>query len=98
MWKGVALFERGEFKQAAGVFAGIDTSNGAFNHGNALVMQGNYEEAADRYGRALQLDPDREAAIVNREIALARAKRLEKEGGDMTGQKLLVIRKLHYLF
>lgn len=88
MWRGVALFEQGEFKQAAGVFAGIDTSDGAFNHGNALVMQGNYEEAADRYGRALELEPDWEAAIVNREIALARAKRLEKKGGDMTGGRL----------
>ena len=88
MWKGIALFKQGEFKEAEGTFAGFDTADAAFNHGNAMVMQGRYEEAAERYLRALELRPDWEAAIVNREIALARADRLKKEGGDMTGGRL----------
>lgn len=88
MWKGVALFEEGEFKEAAGVFAGFDTADAVFNHGNALVMQGKYEEASGRYTRALQLRPDWDAAIENREIALSRAATLKKVGGDMTGGEM----------
>lgn len=88
MWTGVALFKQGEFKKAAGIFAGFDTADAAFNQGNALIMQGKYEEAADRYARALELKPDWEDAKANREIALARAEMLKKEGGDMTGGEM----------
>ncbi len=48
LWKGVALFKHGEFEQSAGVFAGYDSAESVFNHGNALVMQGKYETAAKR--------------------------------------------------
>lgn len=88
MWSGVALFRQGEFKQAAGVFAGLDTAESAFNQGNALLMQGEYVEAADRYSRALELRPEWDDAIKNREIALGRAERLKQVGGDMTGGML----------
>ena len=88
MWKGVALFRDAEFERAAGVFAGFDTAEGAFNHGNALLMQGQYEDAAARYSRALEIKPDWDDALVNREIALGRAERLKLEGGDMTGGML----------
>jgi Ca-activated chloride channel family protein len=87
-WQGVALFKQGQFKAAASLFAGYDTAQAVFNHGNALLMQGKYEDAAKRYARALELQPDWEAAMVNREIALARAKVLKKEGGDMTGGQM----------
>jgi Ca-activated chloride channel family protein len=88
MWRGVALFRQGEFEQAAVVFAGFDTPDAAFNQGNSLVMQGKYDAAVERYQRALELRPDWEPAIINRDIAAARAKLLAKEGGDMTGGML----------
>jgi Ca-activated chloride channel family protein len=88
MWSGVALFRQGEFEQAAAVFAGLDTANSAFNQGNALLLQGKYGEAADRYTRALELRPEWDDATKNREIALGRAERLKQVGGDMTGGML----------
>ena len=88
MWTGIVLFRQGEFEKSAGVFAGMDTAESAFNHGNALVMQGQYEGAAERYARALELRPEWEDAFVNREIALARAARIKQAGGDMTGGML----------
>jgi len=88
LWKGVALFKQGQFKAAASLFAGYDTADSVFNHGNALLMQGKYEDAVQRYTRALELRPDWEAATVNLEIAVARAKLLKTEGGDMTGGKM----------
>jgi Ca-activated chloride channel family protein len=87
-WRAAALFRQGEFKQAAGIFAGFDTAEGAFNHGNALVMQGLYEDAVARYSRALELKPGWQEALRNREIAMSRARNLEREGADMTGGKL----------
>lgn len=88
MWKGIALFKQGEFKKAANQFAGYDTAEASFNQGNALVMQGKYEEAVGRYDRAFDLKSGWEDAIINREIALARAKVLKKEGGEMTGGQM----------
>ena len=88
MWRGVALFRQGEFKLSAGVFAGMDTAEAAFNHGNALVMQGQYDAAAERYARALELRPEWEDATNNHKIALARAAMLRQEGGEGTGGML----------
>jgi Ca-activated chloride channel family protein len=85
IWKGVALFEAKDFKGAEAVFAGMDTADAAFNHGNALLLQGKYEAATLRYTRALELRPNWEAATINLKIAEARAALLKKEGGDMTG-------------
>jgi len=88
MWRGVALFRQGEFKMSAGVFAGMDTAAAAFNQGNALAMQGQYDAAAERYARALELRPEWDDATNNREIALARAAMLKQEGGEGTGGML----------
>jgi Ca-activated chloride channel family protein len=87
-WRGIALFRQGDFEQAASLFAGYDTANAAFAQGNALVMQGKYEAAVDRYARALQLQPGWEDASINIEIASARAEMLKQEGGEGTGGKL----------
>jgi Ca-activated chloride channel family protein len=88
VWKAAALFREGDFEKAASLFAGYDTAEAAFNHGNALVMQGKYEAAVERYSRALALRPGWEDATVNRRIAAARAEALKKEGSDMTGGML----------
>jgi len=88
MWIGTALFRQGEFERSAGVFAGYDTAESIYNHGNALLMQGKYEAAAERYARAIELRPDWEDATINHEIALARAAMLKQEGGEGTGGML----------
>lgn len=88
MWQGVAIFRDGEFERAAGVFAGYDTAEAAFNQGNALLMQGKYDEAIARYERALELRPDWEPAVINRDIAVARAALLVQKGGEGTGGML----------
>ena len=88
MWRGAAVFRQGEFEQAAGVFAGYDTAEAAFNQGNALVMLGKYDAAIARYERALELHPDWEPAVINRDIAVARAALLVQTGGEGTGGML----------
>lgn len=87
-WRATALFRDGQFKESGVIFSGIDTADGAFNHGNALLMQGLYESAASRYQRALALRPGWQDAETNLSLALARAELMEMEGGEMTGGKL----------
>lgn len=87
-WRAIALYRDGKFKEAGGIFAGFDTAEGAFNHGNALLFQGNYNEAAERYERALELRPGWEDATINRDIARARAAALDFEGANMTDGKI----------
>jgi len=86
--KGVAYFLAGEFKDAARAFGRVKTPEADFNKGNALVMQGKYTEAVVAYETALDARPDWIEAKGNREIALLRAERVKKEGGEMTGGKL----------
>jgi len=88
LWQGVAWFRGGEFAKAEQAFARAATPEAEFNRGNCLVMQGKYEAAVARYDRALELRPDWEDARINRDIAAARARLLERQGGEMGDQKL----------
>lgn len=87
MWRGTALMRAGNFKDAAQTFAGIDTAAGAYDHGNALVMLGKYDDAVARYDRALALRPGFTDAEVNRKIAQLRAQRMNAPGGDAGDQR-----------
>lgn len=82
LWRGVALFRAGEFKEAAQAFAARDTAEAAFDQGNALVMLGQYDDAMQRYDRALALRPGWAEAVNNREIARIRGERKKLEGGE----------------
>jgi len=86
--QGVAWFRAGEFEKAERSFARVATPEAEFNRGNCLVMQGKYEAAIERYDRALDLRPEMKDAQVNREIAAARAKKVERHGGEMGDQLL----------
>ena len=88
MWKGAALYRDGEFKKASEIFSGFDTAEGIYNYGNSLLMQGQYERAIDCYNRTLAMIPDWDDAQVNLAIAVDRAKKTKKEGGNMTDGKL----------
>ena len=46
-------------------------------------MLGQYDEAIGEYDRALQVRPGLAGALVNREIARARAARLKATGGNI---------------
>ncbi|TWU58582.1 Tetratricopeptide repeat protein [Rubripirellula tenax] len=86
--RAASLAEARDFKAAAGVYATLPGPEAAFNHGNALVMQGDYETAIRRYDRALELRPDWTAAIENRQIAALRAERMKDEPGVGTEGEL----------
>lgn len=83
-WQGASWYKAGEFKKAAQAFSRSDTAEDNYNQGNALLMLGKYEDAIVSYDKALQKKPEWREALDNRELATARAKSLEHEGGNMT--------------
>ncbi len=87
-WRAASLFRAGDFKQSAALYSGVGSAEGVYNHGNALVMLGRYEDAIKSYDRALTKKPGWGDAQVNRQIAVTRAEMVKKEGGDMTGGKM----------
>lgn len=88
MRQGVAWFRAGEFEKAAQAFARVKTPEAKYNEGNAWVMLGKYDQAIASYDKALALRPDWAEAKENRDLAAARAKRLDTHGGDLGDQEL----------
>ncbi len=88
MWQGAAWYRAGEFEKAAQAFARRDTVDAHYNQGNAWLLRGKYEAAIASYDRALAERPDWKEARENRELAAARAKQVERQGGDMGDQKI----------
>lgn len=88
LWKGAALYRDGQFEEAAGTFALVDTAEAHFNQGNAWLFNGKYPRAIESYERALELRPGWKAAGENLAIARARAAALEQKGGEMGEQEI----------
>jgi Ca-activated chloride channel family protein len=88
MWQGAAWYRAGEFERAAQAFALRNTEEANFNLGNAWLMRGKYETAIAGYDRALEKRPDWREARENRELAVARAKMIEQQGGEMGDQMI----------
>ncbi|HYP86076.1 VWA domain-containing protein [Variovorax sp.] len=84
MWRGLALYRAGRFADAAQVFAQVDSAQGDFNEGDAVAMQGRYEEAALRFQAALQDRPDWKAARDNLALVqqLAEQKKKDEDGEE----------------
>ena len=83
--RGAALYRLGNFAEAAAAFGRVDSAEASYNRGNALVMQGQYQDAIASYERALQMRPDWPEAQANRELALARQVRLAPPEDDAGG-------------
>jgi Ca-activated chloride channel family protein len=79
---GVAQYRNGDFKQAALTFARVPGATGAFDQGNALLMNGKYDDAINAYDRALGFKPGWKAALDNRALAEARKKLMADAGKD----------------
>jgi Ca-activated chloride channel family protein len=82
MRRGVAQFRAADFKAAAETFGGIDSADAAYDQGTALIMLGKYDEAVQRFDRALALRPGWTDAEANRTLAHLRAEKMKQTGGD----------------
>lgn len=84
-WKGIALYQAGDYASAAQRFAEGNSAADHYNRGNALARNGELEAALDAYEQALERQPDLQAALQNKalvEEALEKNKAAEPQESD----------------
>ncbi|WOX05149.1 VWA domain-containing protein [Microbulbifer pacificus] len=67
--KGYALYQAGQFEDAASVLADLDTPEALFTRAMAQIKTGQYEDAIAAFQQVLQLDPEFPGAQKNLELA-----------------------------
>lgn len=67
-WQAVAKYRAGEYGPSAAGFAGQEGIDNLYNLGNAMARLGELETAIDAYEQVLELDPDMEDALYNRDL------------------------------
>jgi Ca-activated chloride channel family protein len=67
-WRGMALYEAGDYEAAAQAFAESDTLEARYNRGNALARAGELQQAIDAYRDVLEQNPRHEDAKANLEL------------------------------
>ncbi|MDD0975249.1 vWA domain-containing protein [Pseudomonas fontis] len=67
-WKGLALYEAGDYAGAARLFAQGNSAAAHYNRANALARSGELEAALDAYEQALERQPELQAALTNRAL------------------------------
>ena len=67
-WRGSAAYRAGDYEAAIGDFITEDSADGHYNRGNALAKSGDLEGAIEAYNQALELQPEMEDALANREL------------------------------
>lgn len=96
-WKGLALYEAGDYAAAAQAFAQESSAAAHYNRGNALARSGELEAALDAYEQALERQPDLQPAQQNmalveslleekRQQAAAEAARKEQDASEQAAQ------------
>ncbi|WP_251961891.1 tetratricopeptide repeat protein [Pseudomonas sp. Marseille-Q5299] len=67
-WRGMALYQAGDYAAAAKAFAQGNTTAAHYNRGNALARSGELEAALDAYEQALERQPDFKPALDNQAL------------------------------
>ncbi|MCO7522277.1 MULTISPECIES: VWA domain-containing protein [unclassified Pseudomonas] len=67
-WRGMALYQAGDFEGAAAAFAQGSTAAAHYNRGNALARAGELEAALDAYEQALERQPELKPALDNQAL------------------------------
>lgn len=67
-WKGIALYEAGDYNGAARLFAQGNSAADHYNRGNALARSGELEAALDAYEQALEHQPELQPALTNKAL------------------------------
>ncbi len=80
-WQAAARYRAGDYSASADLLADVDGADAAYNRGNALARQGDYEAAIAAYEEALAADPDNEDARYNRDL-LRQLQNQQQSGGE----------------
>jgi len=67
-WRAVANYRAGEYGGSAAGFANEEDLRSLYNLGNALARLGEFESAIDAYDQVIEIDPESEDALYNRDL------------------------------
>ena len=81
-WAGVAHYRNGDYDSAIAGFSSENTADAHYNRGNALALNGNYQEAIAAYDIAIAIDANHEDAIHNKEIVEKLLQQEESEASE----------------
>ncbi len=82
VWEASARYRAGDYAASAEAFAALDTVDAAYNRGNALARQGEFEAAIEAYEQALAAEPDHEDARHNRDLLRRLQQPQQQSGGE----------------
>ncbi|RUO49492.1 VWA domain-containing protein [Pseudidiomarina donghaiensis] len=87
--RGTANYRAGNYDQALVDFSQLDSAEGFYNQGNALMQMQRYDEAANAYDAALKRRPNWPAAQQNHELAeqLKKQQEQQQQQGEQKGQQ-----------
>ena len=85
---GEALYRSEEFAAAGQSWSQLDYADSHYNRGNSMAQAGEFEAALAAYDAALELEPEMEDAIFNRELVeqLQQKKEQENQEGESDEQ------------
>ena len=69
-WRAAAQYRAGQYESSAETLATAQTADGHYNRGNALARAGSIAEAIEAYDQALEVDPEHEDALFNRDLLM----------------------------
>lgn len=89
-WRGMALYQAGDYEGAAKAFAQGSTAAAHYNRGNALARADQLEAALDAYEQALERQPELQAALDNQalvqQLLLQRQAKAEQQQASSDAQ------------
>jgi Ca-activated chloride channel family protein len=68
LWKGSALYKKGDYEAALLAFSQSDSIDSLYNRGNTLAQLGDIDKAISAYDEVLKSDPTHEDAIANKAL------------------------------
>jgi Ca-activated chloride channel family protein len=83
--QGAQAYRKGDFATAQALWHDVPVADAAYNRGNALARQGDYDQAIAAYDEALRLQPGMADALANRRAVDAARKR-KPPPGKQSGQ------------
>jgi len=87
-WQAVAKYRAGDFAPSAAGFAGQEDVDNLYNLGNALARLGEFATAIDAYEQVLEIDPEMEDALYNRDLVKDMLEQSQdSQGGEQGNQE-----------
>ncbi|GJL74184.1 MAG: hypothetical protein NMNS02_02900 [Nitrosomonas sp.] len=86
-WRGMALYETGDYEAAAQAFAESNDIEARYNQGNALARAGDLHQAIEAYQDVLQQNPAHDDAKANLELLEKLLQDQQQQQGDDSSQQ-----------